>query len=218
MPFWIKKDKKNEIEDLFEKLTDSVQRCLFSTLDLIVEYIENDENEKVKELSKIVHQAESEADEHRREIINKLLQGTLMPNTREDLMNLIENIDDIADNAEEVMDSTLFIALDISELNQEQVEEMIAQIKRQFKILKKAVSFLFQDMHQALAQTGQLENIESIVDDIEEKIIRKISTRNDLELAQKLVYRDTIMKISDLADTVENAGDIIEIIVAIRRG
>ena len=213
--FWGKYD---EIENLFENLTESVEKCLFSTLDLISEYIENGENEKVKELSDIVHKAESDADEYRREIINKLLQGTLMPNTREDLMNLIENIDDIADNAEEVMDSTLFIALDISELNQEQVEEMIAQIKRQFKILKKAVSFLFQDMHQALAQTGQLENIESIVDGIEEKIIRKISTRNDLELAQKLVYRDTIMKISDLADTVENAGDIIEIIVAIRRG
>ncbi len=213
--FW---GKYKEIENLFGNLTESVEKCLFSTLDLIAEYIENGENEKVKDLSEVVHKAESDADEYRREIINKLLQGTLMPNTREDLMNLIENIDDIADNAEEVMDSTLFIALDISELNKEQVDDMITQIKRQYKIFKKAVSYLFQDMHQALAQTGQLENIESIVDDIEEKIIRKISTREDLELAQKLVYRDTIMEISDLADSIENAGDIIEIIVAIRRG
>ena len=213
--FW---GKFEEIEDLFENLTESVEECLFNTLDLIVEYIENGENEKVKELSKVVHEAESNADEYRREIINKLLQGSLMPNTREDLMKLIENIDDIADNAEEVMDSTLFISLDLSQLNQKQVEEMISQIKKQYKTLKKAVSYLFQDMHQALAQTAQLENIESIVDDIEEKIIRKISSRNNLELAQKLAYRDTIMKISDLADTIENAGDVIEIIVAIRRG
>ena len=213
--FW---GKFEEIEDLFENLTESVEECLFNTLDLIVEYIENGENEKVKELSKVVHETESNADEYRREIINKLLQGSLMPNTREDLMNLIENIDDIADNAEEVMDSTLFISLDLSQLNQKQVEEMISQIKKQYKTLKKAVSYLFQDMHQALAQTAQLENMESIVDDIEEKIIRKISSRNNLELAQKLAYRDTIMKISDLADTIENAGDVIEIIVAIRRG
>jgi len=207
-----------EIEDLFENLTESVEKCLFNTLDLIEEYIENGENEKVKELSDLVHKTESAADEYRREIINKLLQGFLMPNTREDLMRLIETIDDIADNAERVMDSTLFIALDISDLNQELVKEMIVKIKDQYRTLKKAVSYLFSDMTQAVAHSAQLENMESLIDDIEEKIIRKISNRDDLELAQKLVYRDTIMAISDLGDTIENSGDIIEVIVALRRG
>ena len=169
-------------------------------------------------MSEKVHHAESEADQYRREIVNKLLQGTLMPNTREDLLKLIENIDDIADDAEKVMDLTLFIALDLSKLNEEQIKEMTSQIKRQYKILKKAVSKLFQDMHQALAQAAQLENIESLVDDQEEKIIREIGSNDKLDLAEKISYQNTIIKISDLADTIENAGDIIEIIVAIRRG
>ncbi|MFW6410287.1 MAG: DUF47 domain-containing protein [Halanaerobiales bacterium] len=213
--FW---GRFEEIEELFSNLNDCVQECLFSSLDAILEYIDNEENEEVERLSGIVHRAESEADEYRREIINKLLQGTLMPNTRGDLMNLIENIDDIADEAENILDSTLFIALDLSELNQKQVREMINQIKKQYKKLARAVSHLFTDMTQALTEAGQLENIESSIDDIEENIIRKISEREDLELARKLAYRDTVSNISDMADKIENAGDIIEIIVAMRRG
>lgn len=213
--FW---GRFKEIEELFEDLDNSVQECLFSSLDAILEYIENGENEEVERLTSIVHRAESEADEYRREIIDHILQGRLMPNTRGDLMNLIEDIDNIADNAEDLLDSTLFIALDLSELNKEQLKEMSNQIKKQYKKLAKAVSYLFKDMNQAITQTGQLENIESSVDDIEEQMIRKISTRDDIELARKLAYRDTISEISDLADTVENAGDVIEIIIAMRRG
>ncbi|MFW5980629.1 MAG: DUF47 domain-containing protein [Halanaerobiaceae bacterium] len=213
--FW---GRFEEIEKLFANFNECVQECLFCSLEAILEYINNYENEEVERLTRIVHRAESEADEYRREIINKLLQGTLMPNTRGDLMNLIEDIDDIADNAEDVLDSTLFIALDLSELNQQQIEDMVEQIKKQYQKLARAVSNIFTDMSQAMTDAGQLENIESSIDDIEENIIRKISKRDDLELAQKLAYRDTISEISDLADTIENAGDIIEIIVATRRG
>ncbi len=213
--FW---GKFAEIEELFASLTDSVEKCLFAASDAIIEYIKNGENEKVKKLSQTAHSAESEADEHRRKIISKLLQGSLMPNTRADLMNLIEDIDDIADTAEDVLDSTFFISLDLSDLNEKKINEMLIKIKKQYQTLKKAVSLIFTDMHQALASAGQLEYIESEVDDIEEKIIRKISQREDIELAQKLAYRDTVTKIASLTDIIENAGDKIEIIVAVRRG
>jgi len=213
--FW---GKSEEIETSFDNLTKSVKECLFSTLDLIGEYIENGENEKVKNLCEIVHRAESEADEHRRAIVNKLVQGSLMPHTREDLMKLVEEVDDIADNAEKVMDLTLFIALDLTQLNKEQVKKMNSQIKKQYNILQKAVSDIFQDMSQALGRTGQLENIESIVDDQEEKIIREIGRNKELELAEKIPYQNTVIKLSDLADTIENAGDVIEILIATRRG
>jgi len=215
MSFW---GKFNKIEDLFDKLIDSVEECLFNTLDAIPEYIENGENKEVKKLSKIIHQAESEADEYRREIISELIQGALMPNTRVDLMNLIENIDDIADSAEDVLDSTLFIALDLSELSKKQIQEMTDLIKKQYKTLKEAAKHLFKDMIQSLGKTSELEHLESMVDDYEEKIIRKISQRKDIELARKLAYRDTVSQIANLADIIENAGDNIELIIAVRRG
>ncbi|MFW6257030.1 MAG: DUF47 domain-containing protein [Bacillota bacterium] len=215
MNFW---SKHNEIEDLLEKLTEQVEECLFNSLDAILEYIENGENEQVKKLSTIVHEAETKADEYRREIVSKLIQGALMPNTREDLLKLIENIDNIADGAEDVLDETLFISLDISELNKNQMEEMSELIKKQYKTLEKGLGFIFGDMVQALSKTGELEHLESMMDDYEEKIIRKLSERDDLELAQKMAYRDTITSIANLGDIIENAGDNIEIIVAVRRG
>jgi len=213
--FW---GKFSEIEELVDQLVEKVEECLKTCLEGISVYQREGEDEEVKALMKRAHNTESEADEIRREIISKLLQGSLLPNTRGDLMALIENIDDIADSAEDILDTIIFPSLDLSDVNQEHFAEMLEQIEEQYEVMKKAVHMIFQDINQAVVYTSRLESIESNVDDLEENIIRNMAQRKDISAAEKLAYRDIVHRISNLADIIENVGDRIEIMVVVRKG
>lgn len=73
-------------------------------------------------------------------------------------------------------------------------------------------------MGQALVYAEQLEEIESKLDDIEEEMIREIGQNSDLDAAEKLSHSSLVKNISDLADIIENVGDVIEVIVSVRYG
>ena len=208
----------DEIEELFSRLTDAVEDCLKSSFDAIKEFREKGETDRVCELFKQAHQAESKADEVGREILDIILQGSLLPNTRGDLMSLIDTIDDVADHAEEILDSIILLLVDISKIDSEKLDRIFELLEKQFTILKKAVKSLFNDMDLALGQTPKLEVLETEIDDLEIEIKRNIAKRTDIEIAEKIAYSNLITQIADLADIIENVGDKIEIFIAVRRG
>ncbi|MFW6409856.1 MAG: DUF47 domain-containing protein, partial [Halanaerobiales bacterium] len=198
--------------------TECVGECLEKSFEVITLYIKEGENEKVIDLNKTVHDKESEADDIRRDIVNNITRGSLMPNTRVDILELIEGIDDIADHTEDILDEIIFLQLDFCCLNEEKLKKMIKLIKEQFKKLSKGVNDLFNDMNQALLYASELERIESEVDAIEEDITREIGKVENISTADKLAHRSLVKNVSDTADIIENAGDIIETIVSVRKG
>ncbi|MFW6266545.1 MAG: DUF47 domain-containing protein [Halanaerobiales bacterium] len=208
----------DKIESDFIKLTECVGKCLEKSFEVITLYIKEGENEKVIDLNKTVHDKESEADDIRRDIVNNITRGSLMPNTRVDILELIEGIDDIADHTEDILDEIIFLQLDFCCLNEEKLKKMIKLIKEQFKKLSKGVNDLFNDMNQALLYASELERIESEVDAIEEDITREIGKVENISTADKLAHRSLVKNVSDTADIIENAGDIIETIVSVRKG
>jgi len=206
------------VEELFEKFAEEVGQALSYSFDALKEYIDNGETDRALELSKYAHQAESTADDLRRDIINQLVKGSLMPNTRADMMNLLEFMDDVADESEDLLDHFIWLSLDLTEVDKHSMDNMMEKILEQYNLLAKAVKLLFSDMSDIVSLTNQIENIESQVDDIEEAMIRKLARREDIGLAEKLVYKDFLHKTSSLANIIENAANQLEVIVAVRSG
>jgi len=141
-----------------------------------------------------------------------------MPHTRSDMLQLVESIDDIADAAQDILDSIIFLGLKFDHLDREQIKEMQELLLEQFSQLTQGVELLFDEMNQALVYAQELEEIESQLDSIEEEITRKIGRIEELDTADKLAHRDLVKNISDLADIIENVGDNIEMIVSMRKG
>lgn len=210
--------KFDDIEKLFIKLSNLIETSLDSSFEAVKEFRDNGSTELVDELYKKTHQAETEADEVGREIVDIILEGSLLPNTRGDLMNLIDNLDDIADHAERIMDSIVIIGVDVSIFNGNELDKMFDLIKKQYKILKEAVSSLFKNMDLALGKAAKLEALESEIDDLENDIKRKLAAIDELEMAEKIAYSNLISEIGYLADIIENVGEKIEIFIAVRKG
>ncbi len=208
----------DKLEVNVNEMIDCVEQCLNDALECTVLYLQEGESEEVRRLNKKVDRSESEADEYRRKIIHNILQGSLMPNTRADILNLIEAIDDIADNVEDILESIIFLNLDFCCINQEDLEEMISLLKQQFADMTRGVNSLFDEMSQALVYAKKLEEIESKIDDLEEKMTREIGQLPDITTGEKLIHRKLIKDISDIADVIEEVGDHIEIIISVRKG
>lgn len=139
-----------------------------------------------------------------------------MPNTRSDILNLIESIDNIADFSEDIIDEIIFLRLKFEYFDINRGRQMQELLLEQFNKLTEGLKLLFIEMNQALVYAEQLEEIESKLDDIEETMIREIGQNPDLNAADKLSHRNLIKNISDLADVIEKVGDVIEVIVSVR--
>jgi uncharacterized protein Yka (UPF0111/DUF47 family) len=130
-------------------------------------------------------------------------------------MNLVENIDNVADEAEEVLDNLLFVGADVSMLDKEGIRSMFDLLEEQFAVLKESVQFLFEDIFQAAGKTITLQRIEAEIDKKEEAIMRKLKAEEQ-DLATKMFCQKTVKAIADIGDVIENAGDDIAVIVAVK--
>ncbi len=208
----------DQVEADLEELTKIVGECLEKSLESIVLYLQEGETQEVAKLTDLVHSKESEADEVRRKLVQHILKGSLMPHTRSDMLHLIESIDDIADAAQDILDSIIFLSLKFDHLNLAKLDKMQELLIEQFDKLSQGLKLLFTDMRQSLVFARELEDVESKLDDLEEEITREIGNTAGLEPAAKLAHRDLVKSISDLGDIIENVGDNIETIVSVRKG
>ena len=213
--FWGDTDK---IVDLFEEHEETVQSCLEKFIKTIELYIDEGGSEKVKNLSTEVHELETKADEIRRKIIKLLIKEKfLLPNTRRDFLNLLEYIDKVADYAEAALDYVILQDMDISEIGKNYLSDVLAMTLEQYNLLKKAVRLLFENIDDAYEYVTKIEEIESQIDDIERILISRISKRDELSYGLKGLYRDFVTMIANISDVIEDAGDEIELIIAMRK-
>lgn len=207
-----------KIEELYLKHTSMVNDCLLKFKKTIEIYIEEGETDQVTTLAEQVHKLETDADTIRRDIIHLMINKSyLMPNTRRDFLTLLEFIDKVADFSEAVLDYLLLQSMDITDIGKKKLKEMLLLTVEQFELLKKSVSYLFSDIDKAFELVVEIDRLESEVDKIERLLITRLSNRDDLDWSLKILYRDFLTMIANISDKIEDAGDEIEIIVAMRK-
>ncbi len=96
--FGKKKNKSNYYFDSFGELCHfSVECC-----EMILEFMRHFDHSKLEEVKTNVHLIEHRADDKKHEVTQKLLTEFMTPIDREDIMELLREIDDITDAIEEV--------------------------------------------------------------------------------------------------------------------
>ncbi len=158
-----------------------------------------------------ITQVEEEGDALRREIETRMTFHTLIPELREDVLSLIEQVDQVTNRYEESVYAFYVqrpalgpIAGGILELAQAAVttaEEMV-----------KAARAFFRDLHAVRDHVKKVQFFESEADKVATRIGRMLF-ESDLELAQKLHLQQFIDRIDDIADTSEDICDELSILV-----
>ena len=211
--FFVNKQKK--VQAQLEEYNEQVSKCLGLFHQTFEEYCKTSEIEVVQKRLKEVSAAESLADDIRKEVEVMMYSKSLFPESRGDIMGLLETMDRVPNQAEAIVKMTLIQRVLMPEEFHSQFLRLIAVCCRCVDAMLEAAEKLFVDFTIATVAVGKVDELESEADGIEDSLIERIFL-SDLEPINKLLLRDLVKETSTICDRAENVGDRIRIMVAKR--
>lgn len=210
--------KGKKVYDLISEHLGAVLECYNLYTKAIDQLIEVGPGPKAEELALQVDKMESQADDARHKIIKSFLEGVLLPESRREVLKMIELTDEIANKAESNIRAIALQQLVFPAEIKTNITQMNQQTQTQLAALRQVIESLFSNFesqvnHEELIKISELE---SAIDQLEEDAIKKVYN-SKLGLAEKYQLRDIISDIADISDIVEDISDMIEIIMVLRK-
>ena len=168
------------------------------------------------DLSNPVHPLESRADDMRRELELELYAGRLLPESRADLLALIEALDRISNSAENIVEFFSLQELEVPEQLRADLQEFLAKNLEACAAMAETVALLLTDLGRVQALASEVDQLESQCDTRERRLLRRIFDL-DLERAHKLHLRDLVAALGMLSDRAEEVADMVVRIAVKRR-
>lgn len=209
--------RSKELESDVESYLDKVSVAGLVLLDGIKSYLEGKADQFEKnylEISKI----ESDADQMRRDIKHRLYTYMLIPESRGDVLGLLETIDDIVDVCEKVLEQFSienpqipdFLKADfltLAELSSKAVEEVV-----------KGAQAFFRQIEMVSNYVNKVHYYEHKADDIEEQLKRKAFNSDEIKrFSYKVHMRYFAEKIALVSDVSESVCERLSVYAIKRR-
>lgn len=210
--FW---KKQKEIEKLVIKHLAEVEDSLSHFQEAISAYL-NGNVDKAGEFALATHEAEGRADDVRREVETALLGGALLAPSRRDILEIIEQVDKLANAGEEILDYMLLQRVSIPADLKPLIKEIAEKTDEMAREVDVAMHLVFENMDEALEHTKKIEEQESDVDRMEREAVKAIF-KMDIGLAEKMQLYGLIEELVEISDRGEDLSDRIDMLVAQRR-
>ena len=208
-------NKQKKVEELLADYRHTVSDCLILFDKSFREYLAEPDRVRLEKNFLKIHKAESRADDIRREVEVMMYSKALFPESRGDILGLLETMDRVPNQAESTVQMLLNQQIEIPEIYRDGVGQLIRICHRCVSAMLEGASKLFTNYTNATVAVGKIDELESEADNIEESIVKQIFS-SDLDGFKKIVLRDLIKQIASVSDYAENVGDRIRIIVAKR--
>ena len=166
-----------------------------------------------------VFDAETRADGIHRELSTKIAEGAFFGGVREDILNLLERIDDIADAAK---DAARYLGSDSQLVGQapdllklEQMKLFVADLGSAVAALTELVKALKVGKKEALSKVHSVESFEEEADTHKAAILKVLfANERSMDPVTVIQLRDFIFVADNIADRAEDASDVILILIA----
>ncbi len=162
------------------------------------------------------HKMESKADDIRNEIETMMYEKALVPESRGDILGLLEAIDRIPGLFERILYMTQTQRLNIPDFLVADIKELIRVSLECCDVLIKQVRKLFRKSEAIKSLVVTIDDNESHCDHIERRIITKIFD-SDLDPFQKLQLKEMVIQIGEISDQADRVSRRVYIISIKRR-
>jgi predicted phosphate transport protein (TIGR00153 family) len=206
------KEVRQKIDEYF-KAVDEAMAAFDQAMRI---YLEKGAGEEFRAHDKLTHKAESRADDLRWDIEVSLYSRAILPESRDDLLSLLENFDHVPNLAENITFQFDTQRIVMPEVMKERLGKLIAVNLEAYRLVRLAVDHLFSDPSQVDAEVKAVDQKESESDWIERELIIEIFGM-DLPGSVPLQLREVVTRIGDISDTAEKLARRIEIIALKKR-
>jgi predicted phosphate transport protein (TIGR00153 family) len=210
------KSKKRIIEELLEAYGEQVRLCVHAFEESLKAFCVTGDRVKLMDDAARVHKAESKADDIRYEIEVMLYARALFPESRGDVLILLETADQVPDKAQRAIRAILNQSIAIPETLHPKMLELASVCTRCVDAMLEAMSDIFTNLIGATTHLGIIDELESQADRIEAHLIQDIFRDNAIPEFDRILLRDLVFIIAGISDRAESVADRIRIIVAKR--
>ena len=175
---------------------------------------------ELAEAYKRIDDLEGLADHARRNLIQAFLEGSLLPSTRKEIMDITASMDKVANRCQNITCQMLYQNVTIPPQFRQGLLDITRITKEQYLAMKKALKVLFDDYDQLIKDAsllGAIKAREGDVDKIEDELTAAIFSDSVLGLAEKHHLRYFLTRLCDISDLLEDISDQIQIIVVLRK-
>ncbi len=215
---WFAPKRGENVLEMVEKHLELTQNAAISLYKMVEIAAESDQKQGsivFTDISKF----EREADELRRNMVRELTESEMFPEERDDLMELVRAVDQVADWSKEAgrilrtfpfekaPDSLKTATLNMAKANVDCV-----------KVLGQSIHALHSNPSQVLQLADQVEMLEETIDDLygEIRFLFAAEKFNGFSVGSQILMNEFFDAIETVADWCENSADIVRAI-AVRR-
>jgi predicted phosphate transport protein (TIGR00153 family) len=162
------------------------------------------------------HKFESKADEIRDEINYLMYSRALIPESREDIMSLIEQVEVIPRIFELILHLIRTQKLKIPDIIMLDVKDLIRISVESCELMIKQIDLMLKNRQGIRALVSTIDHNESHCDHIERSLMLKIF-ESDMELVHKLQLKELIIAMGEVSDQADRVSKRVNILTLKRR-
>ncbi|MFW6000811.1 MAG: DUF47 domain-containing protein [Halanaerobium sp.] len=209
--------RSKELEIEITKYLDLVNQAAMIFKRDLSRYI-NKEFEKFEKNLDDIKKIENDADELQKDIKYKLYKYMLIPESRGDVLNIIEEIDTITDMVKKVLYQISIERPQIPQNLEDDFFELIDNNSEAVNMLVKSVRAFFEEISQVNDYVNKVHFYEHEADKNEERLKRRLFSDEfeEIDIAYKMQLRYFIEKITALSDQSETISEDVSV-AAVKR-
>lgn len=202
------------VENYIEKVTDAVKH-----LEELSEAVKSGRFERLAKIYSSVDLLESEADDMRRRISEELCRGVFFGRLREDLLDLLDEIDNIADYAKDaikqLVETTPSWDLLHFTFSLPEMDRYIRSCVMASEKLLQSFRVFRSDVEKARPLLREIERLEEEADDLRMSILKTVLSEGDnYRVIDLILVKEMIGMMDNICDSAEDASDILFQIIA----
>jgi predicted phosphate transport protein (TIGR00153 family) len=205
--------KEQQVQELISRYLDNLRATQEHFEKAMDCYFDFGLGENCDFLIEQTHKFESRADDFRNEIIEMMYSKVLIPESRGDILRLLESIDLIPTHFETVLFMIQGQKLKVADFITPELRELMRLSLECCDLVTRQVEAYFKKTEDIKPLVSIIDTLESRCDHIERGIVRKIFA-SDLDPFEKIQLKELVVhmgEISDQADRVSRSVYIINI-------
>ena len=213
MERWFEKRRKSKVLEIAHRQM-TVALDTVNDLERALKAVLANDRDAAKTTIERLFLVEEEIDELRRTVFEELTRGSLSPKDREDIMNLVKNLDRVADRVKDSARNVLVLLdADVPKEVWKAFTDMASSISKTAAVLRESLRNLGADNSKARAMSEKVEDEENKVDqkylDIKSLLLRYGEKVNPGAL---LILKDLLDSMEEAADRCADTGDYIRVL------
>lgn len=213
MFFW---KKEKQIEQAVEDYLRETEQCVASFAEAMEIFFREALSSDFEALVEKTHVHEHASDERRREIEASMYDKALIPESRGDILLMLEALDLVPNKCESVLYQIWTQNMAIPEAYMDAFKQLVQVNVESHALLCRSMRNLFLQASAVRKDAVDITTKESYSDRIERRLIKDIFN-SDMEKADKILLKELVLEMGAISDRAENAADSLRIVAVKRR-